>query len=236
MNEGRPSGRIEEDGARRGRVLLDYLHQRDPCSLPPRPCAERSELHRERRRRHPRALGCFLDLLNAIACIGTAVTLFPVVKRQQEAVALGFVTARVFEAAIIVIGVVSLLAVVTLRQDLGGGAGTDDGALVAIGQALVAIRDWTFTLGPSLIPGVNALLLGYLMYRSGLVPRLIPALGLIGAPLLIASATATLFRGNDPVTVLAAIATVPIFIWELSLGIYLVVKGFKPSPILQLTR
>jgi hypothetical protein len=80
---------------------------------------------------------------------------------------------------------------------------------------------------------VNALLLGYLMYRSGLVPRLIPALGLIGAPLLIASATATLFRGNDPVTVLAAIATVPIFIWELSLGIYLVVKGFKPSPILR---
>jgi hypothetical protein len=180
--------------------------------------------------------GCFLDLINAIACIGTAVTLFPVVKRQQEAVALGFVTARVLEAAIIVIGVVSLLAVVTLRQDLAGGAGTDDGALVAIGQALVAIRDWTFTLGPSLIPGVNALLLGYLMYRSGLVPRLIPVLGLIGAPLLIASATATLFRGNDPVTVLAAIATVPIFIWELSLGIYLVVKGFKPSPILQLTR
>jgi hypothetical protein len=139
-----------------------------------------------------------------------------VVKWQNEAVALGFVTARVFEAAVIVIGVVSLLLVVTLRQDLAGGAGTDDGSLVAIGQSLVAIRDWTFTLGPSLIPGVNALLLGYLLYRSGLVPRLIPVLGLIGAPLLIASATATLFRSNDPVTVLAAIATVPIFLWELS--------------------
>jgi len=175
--------------------------------------------------------GCFLDLINAIACIGTAVTLFPVVKRQNEAVALGFVTARVFEAAVIVIGVVSLLSVVTLRQDLAGGAGTDDGSLVAIGQSLVAIRDWTFLLGPSLIPGVNALLLGYLLYRSGLVPRLIPVLGLIGAPLLIASATATLFRSNDPVTVLAAIATAPIFLWELSLGVWLVVKGFKPSPI-----
>jgi Domain of unknown function (DUF4386) len=173
----------------------------------------------------------FLDFINAIACIGTAVTLFPVVKRQNDGVALGFVTARVFEAAIIVIGVVSLLSVVTLRQDLAGGAGTDDGTLVAIGQSLVAVRDWTFVLGPSLIPGVNALLLGYLMYRSGLVPRLIPVLGLIGAPLLIASATATLFRGNDPVTVLAAVATVPIFVWELSLGVWLVVKGFKPSPI-----
>jgi hypothetical protein len=175
--------------------------------------------------------GCFLDFINAIACIGTAVTLFPVVRRQNEAVALGFVTARVFEAAIIVIGVVSLLSVVTLRQDLAGGAGTDDDSLVAVGQSLVAIRDWTFTLGPSLVPGVNALLLGYLLYRSGLVPRLIPVLGLIGAPLLLASATATLFRSNDPVTVLAAIATVPIFLWELSLGVWLVVKGFRPSPI-----
>ncbi len=175
--------------------------------------------------------GCFLDLINAIACIGTAVTLFSVVKRQHQGAALGFVAARLFEAAIIVIGVVSLLSVVSLRQNVTGGASTDDGSLVAVGQSLVAVRDWTFTLGPGLIPGINALLLGYLMYRSGLVPRLIPVLGLIGAPLLIASATATLFNSNDPITALAAIATVPIFLWELSLGLWLVVKGFKPSPI-----
>jgi Domain of unknown function (DUF4386) len=126
---------------------------------------------------------------------------------------------------------VSLLAVVTLRQDLAGAPGTDTASLVTTGQALVAVRDWTFLLGPGLMPGINALLLGWLLYRSGLVPRVIPLMGLIGAPLLIASATATLFRGNDPVTVLAAIATVPIFLWELSLGLWLVVKGFKPSPI-----
>jgi hypothetical protein len=85
---------------------------------------------------------------------------------------------------------------VTLRQDLAGKAGTDDRSLAAIGRALVANRDWTFTLGPSLMPGVNALPLGHLMYRSGLVPRLIPMLGLVGAPLLIASATATLFKAT----------------------------------------
>jgi hypothetical protein len=175
--------------------------------------------------------GCFLDLINALACIGTAVALFPVVKWQHEATALGFVTSRMLEAAIILIGVVSLLAVVTLRQDLAGAPGTDMASLVTAGRALVAVRDWTFLLGPGLMPGINALLLGWLLYRSGLVPRVIPLMGLIGAPLLIASATATLFRGNDPVTVLAAIATVPIFLWELSLGLWLVVKGFKPSPI-----
>jgi hypothetical protein len=176
-------------------------------------------------------LGCILDLINAIAAIGSAVTLFPVVRRQHEGVALGFVTARMFEAAVIVIGVVSLLSVVTLRQKLGGGAGTDQGSLIAIGQSLVAVRNWTFVLGPGLVPGVNALLLGYLMYRSGLVPRLIPTLGLIGAPLLIASALAATLRDTDPIVVLTAVATVPIFVWELSLGLWLVVKGFKPSPI-----
>jgi hypothetical protein len=175
--------------------------------------------------------GCFLDLINALACIGTAVALFPVVKRQNEAVALGFVTARMLEAAIILIGVVSLLAVVTLRRDLAGAPGTDAASLATTGRALVAVRDWTFLLGPGLMPGINALLLGWLLYRSGLVPRVIPVLGLIGAPLLIASATTALFRGDHPVTVLAAIATAPIFVWELSLGLWLVVKGFKPSPV-----
>jgi hypothetical protein len=176
-------------------------------------------------------LGCVLDLINAIAAIGTAVTLYPVVKRQHEGVALGFVTARMFEAAVIVIGVVSLLAVVTLRQNLGGRAGASDGSLIAIGQTLVAIRDWTFTLGPGLVPGISALLLGSLMYRSGLVPRLIPLMGLIGAPLLIAASIVTIFNNNTRITVLAAISTAPIFLWELSLGVWLVVKGFNPSPI-----
>ncbi len=121
--------------------------------------------------------GCFLDLVNALACIGTAVALFPVVRRQNEAAALGFVTSRMLEAAIIVIGVVSLLAVVTLRQDLAGAPGTGTAALVTTGRALVAVRDWTFLLGPGLMPGINALLLGYLMYRSGLVPPPDPRAG-----------------------------------------------------------
>lgn len=176
-------------------------------------------------------VGGVLDVVNAIACIGTAVALFSVLKRQNEAVALGFVTARMFEAAVIVIGVVSLLAVVTLRQDMAAAAGADAAALVTTGQALVAVRDWAFLLGPGLIPGVNALLLGYLLYRSQLVPRVIPALGLIGAPLLITSAIATMFGIHDRVSVWSAIATAPIFVWELSLGVWLVVRGFRPSPI-----
>ncbi|BAS12433.1 conserved hypothetical protein [Arthrobacter sp. Hiyo8] len=140
--------------------------------------------------------GCFLDLVNAVSAVGTAVALFPVVKRQNEGIALGFVTARMFEAAVIVIGVVSLLAVVTLRQNSGA-----DPALVPVGQALVAVRGWTFILGPSLVPGVSGLLLGYLMYRSGLVPRIIPLLGLIGGPLLLSSTLSTMFGINQGISV-----------------------------------
>jgi len=171
--------------------------------------------------------GAFLDLVNAIASIGTAVALFAVVRRQNEGFALGFVTARMFEAAVIVVGVVSILSVVTLRQ--AGATGADAASLVTTGRALVAIRDWTFLLGPSLVPGVNALLLGYLMYRSRLVPRLIPTLGLIGGPLLISSAVGTMFGVNDAVSLWSGVALLPIFFWELSLGLWMTFKGFQRS-------
>ena len=174
--------------------------------------------------------GCVLDLVNAFACVGTAVALFPVIRRHGESLALGFVTSRLFEAAIIAIGVVSLLAVVTLRQSVAAGANAEP--LVGAGQALVAVRDWTFLLGPGTIPAMNALLLGYLLFRSRLVPRAIPILGLIGAPLLLLSATMTMFGLNTQVSALSAVATLPIFLWELSLGLYLTFKGFIPTPAL----
>ena len=130
----------------------------------------------------------------------------------------------------IFIGVVSLLSLLTLRQDLGGAAGANAAALVTTGASHVAVYNWTFLLGQSLMPAINALLLGSLMYRSRLVPRVIPVLGLIGAPLLIASVITTLFRTDHQITVLA-LGFLPVAVWEFSLGVWLVVKGFKPSPI-----
>jgi hypothetical protein len=176
------------------------------------------------------ALGAFLELLLSIANIGTAVVLFPILKRQNEGLALGYVTARIVESAFIAVGILSVLAVVTLRQDVGGAA--DTGSLVMVGRSLVAIHDWTFLLGPGWVVGVgNGLILGYLMYRSDLVPRGMAMLGQIGGPLINASGTAVLFDVIEPGSGPQVIATVPEFFWELSLGIYLMVKGFKPSPI-----
>jgi Domain of unknown function (DUF4386) len=177
-------------------------------------------------------LGCLLDVVNALACIGTAVAVFPVVRRQNESMALGFVTSRMFEAAVIMIGVVSLLAVVTLRQDLGGTTGADQATLVTSGQALVAVRDYTFQFGPNVSAAINALLFGTLLYRSRLVPRLIPTMGLIAAPLLLAASLATVFGLTEQGSVWFAPGGILIFAWELSVGIYMVVKGFKPSPII----
>jgi hypothetical protein len=176
-------------------------------------------------------VGGFLEVIVALAGIGTAVTLYPVVKRQNEGVALGFVAARVVEAGMIFTGVISLLSLVTLRQHLGGAAGANAAALVTTGASHVAIYNWTMLLGQTLMPCINALLLGSLMYRSRLVPRVIPVLGLIGAPLLITAVIATLFSGIGQVTAWSAIATIPVALWEFSLGVWLVVKGFNPSPI-----
>jgi len=142
--------------------------------------------------------GGLLEVIVALAGIGTAVTLYPVRRRQNEGAALGFVAARVLEAGMIFAGVVSLLSLVTLRQHLGGAAGANAAALVSTGASYVATYNWTFLLGQSLMPGINALLLGTLLYKSRLVPRIIPVLGLIGAPLLIAAVIATLLGGSVP--------------------------------------
>lgn len=177
-------------------------------------------------------LGAVLEMLLVVANIGTAVALFPILKRQNEGLALGYVTARIVECTFIMVGFLSLLAVVTLRQDLGGGAGADASSLVAVGRSLVAVHDWTFLLGPGFVVGIgNGLLLGYLMYRSALVPRPMAVLGLVGGPLICASGIAVLFGAFEPGSGPQVLATLPEIAWEASLGLYLTFKGFKSAGI-----
>jgi hypothetical protein len=177
-------------------------------------------------------VGSFLELLLIIANIATAVVPFSILKRHGEGLALGFVTARLMECTFIAVGILAMLSLVTLRRDLAG-TDTDPATLDTVGRSLVAIKDWTFLLGPGFVVGIgNGLILGYLMYRSGLVPRPMAILGLIGGPLICLSGIAVLFDAIDQGSPPQVVATVPEFFWELSLGIYLTVKGFKPSPVL----
>jgi hypothetical protein len=171
------------------------------------------------------------EVVVALAGIGTAVVLFPVAKRQSETAALGFVTARVLEAGLIIVGVVSVLSLVTLRNDVAGTAGADPASLVTTGHTQLATYDWAFLLSQSLLPVFNALFLGYVLYRSGLVPRLLPTLGLIGAPLLLTSDLAIFFGVYDRAAPVAIVAALPIAVWEFSLGVYLTVKGFRPAAV-----
>jgi Domain of unknown function (DUF4386) len=174
-------------------------------------------------------VGGILELIVGLACIGTAVALYPVVKRQNEAIALGFVGTRVLEAATIFLGVASLWTVVTLRQD---GAGADASLM---GEALVAFYDRAFLVGQSFIPALNALLLGSLLYQSRLVPRVLPVLGFIGAVALVSYHAAALFGFNgERAPVVALVAVLPIATWEFGLGVYLVVRGFRPSAVAEL--
>ena len=177
-------------------------------------------------------LGALLELLLIIANIGTAVVIVPIVRRQSEELAIGYVTARIFECAFILVGIISVLGIVTLRHQV---AGASEGT---VAYTLAAIKDWTFLLGPGWVVGWgNGLILGYLMYRSELVPRRAAWLGLVGGPLIIISGTAVMFSGNHPGSTLRGlqgIATAPEFLWELFLGVYCTFKGFRQSsPILR---
>lgn len=168
------------------------------------------------------ALGGVLEMIVGLACIGTAVALYPVLKPHGERRALGFVAARILEATLIFVGVASLLTIVQLHRS--------DAASAVAGQTLVAFYDSTFLVSQSLIPAVNAVLLGTLLYQTRLVPRALPLLGLIGAPLLVLADLGVLFGTWDRLGPLPAVAALPIAAWELSLGIYLITRGFRPIP------
>src|ERR671921_540615 len=181
------------------------------------------------------ALAALLEFILTIANSGTAVVLYPVAKRVSEILALGFVTARVIESVFIAVGLLIVLSMVTLRQEAAAGA--DANSLLAVGQSLVALQKWTFLLGPGFVVGIgNGLILGYLMYRSGLVPRSMAILGLIAGPVLLARFVGILFGVFEPDSVLGSIMVLPEFVWELALGIWLTVRGFNPSALASVMR
>jgi len=178
--------------------------------------------------------GALLEILTVISNIATAVVLFPILKRVSESIALGYVALRIVESTIIAMGLVSLMSVVTLREDLAGATG--GASLNVAGQTLVAIHDWTFLLGPQFCAGFgNGLLLGYLMYKSELVPRRMAMLGLIGGPLAFLGGVLVLMGAFDqPSPALFAFTAIEI-VWEASLALYLTFKGFRPAaPVLSL--
>jgi hypothetical protein len=171
--------------------------------------------------------GAFLELILIIANIGTAVVVYPILKRQSHILSLGYVTARIVECAFILVGILAVLSIVTLSQQSAGG---QEGTTA---YTLAALKDWTFLLGPGWVVGWgNGLILGYLMYRSGLVPRQLALVGLVAGPLIILSGTLVMFGVADLHGTVQGLATIPEFIWELGLGLYALIKGFRPSPIL----
>lgn len=175
-------------------------------------------------------VGAFLELMLILTNIGCAIVLFPLLKQQSEALALGYVTARLVECAFIGIGLLSLLTIVTMRQVA---VGSDAGSLVLIGKSLVALKNWTFLLGPGFADGIGTgLILGWLMFRSGLVGRRMALVGVVGGAMLATSGAAVLLGVIPQGGVVQAIATIPEIIWEAFLGLYLLFRDFKPSPII----
>jgi Domain of unknown function (DUF4386) len=177
------------------------------------------------------AVGAVLEILLAIAGIATAVVIFPIVKRVNESVALGYVTSRTVESILILVGVLSLMSIVALRQDRTDTASS--GALTDVASGLRAVHDQTALLGPQFCAGLgNGILLGYLMWRSRLLPRPLVLIGLIGGPLALLAGIGVLLGAWGIRSGLPVALTAPEAIWEFSLSIWLLVRGFRPSPIL----
>ncbi|MFB7253693.1 DUF4386 domain-containing protein [Streptomyces nojiriensis] len=171
-------------------------------------------------------LGALCEFVLALAVTGTGAALYPVLRKRSEGAAIGYVCGRLLEAAVIVVGIISVLSVVTLRRQAEGAASADGSSLVTAGQALVAFHDWTFLFGPNFVLGANTLVLAGLMYTSRLIPRWIAVLGLVGGTMICASATAVLFGVYEQVSAAGSLAALPVFAWEVTLAVRLLAKGF----------
>ncbi len=172
--------------------------------------------------------GAFMEAILIVANIGTATALYTVVRHRYPNLGLSFIAARVMESVFIGVGVLAVLTVVTLRQDYAAAGDQSAAGLAAVGDAFLAMQEWTFNLGPALVVGVgNGCILGWMMFRTGLVPRRLAMFGLIGGPLLIISGSAAILHLIEPGGAVQQLSAAPEFIWELGLGIYLIVKGFK---------
>ncbi|WP_338870412.1 DUF4386 domain-containing protein [Spirosoma sp. SC4-14] len=171
-------------------------------------------------------MGAFFEIILAFSVIGTSISVFPVLKKQNESIALGYVCGRLLEAAIIIVGIISLLAIVTLNHDFSTTTASDRSSFLTAGKLLVAVHNWTFLFGPNIALGPNTLMLSYLLYKSKLVPRFIPMLGFIGGPLIFLSAMFVMFGVYAQISVWGSICAIPVFAFEMSLAVRLLVTGF----------
>jgi Domain of unknown function (DUF4386) len=176
-------------------------------------------------------VAALFEVITALAIVGTAVTLFPVVRRYNEGAAIGYVGLRVLEAGVIAVGVVSILAIVTLRQDAASGSAADAASLPAVASALASVNECAFLVGPGFICGTNTVVLAYVLFKSRLVPRFIPTLGLIGGPLVFAANVGILFGFEQQLAAWAGLIVLPIWAWEFTLAMTLILRGFRPEPV-----
>ena len=174
-------------------------------------------------------IGAILELVCAFANIGTGVALYPVVKRYSESLALGYAALRTLESAVIAAGVLPILAIISLRQSTGSAAGIND-----LATSMISFHNLSFIVGPSLICGVNTTVMAYALFKSGLVARFVPTLGLIGGPLVFVSGVLQLFGVAEQASSVTALMAVPVFAWEISLASHLFFKGFRKSALAKL--
>lgn len=176
-------------------------------------------------------LGAVMELILVVSAVGTATTMFPILRKFNEAIALWHVCFRFLEAVVITVGVISVLSLLTLSQDYVAVGAPDIASYQVSGKLLKAVHDYTFLLGPNFFLGINTMMYSYIFYKSRLVPRFIPMLGLTGSGLIILAALLEMFGVIDQISAWGAILALPIFANEMTLAVWLIMKGFNVSAV-----
>jgi hypothetical protein len=180
-------------------------------------------------------LGALMELILVVSAVGTATTMFPLLRQYNESIALWHVCFRFLEAVIITVGVISVLSLLTLSREFVAAGAPNPSSFHSSGIILKAIHDWTFMLGPLFMLGINTLMYSYIFYKTKLVPRFISILGMTGATCVFICSLFVMFGVFPQISFWGAILAVPVAANEMILAVWLLVKGFNENAITTLT-
>jgi hypothetical protein len=170
-----------------------------------------------------------IEFVWAATGMGIAIALYPVLRLFNPALALGSVVGRVVENVFVLVGALSLLALLTVSQQAAGSAASS--SFQVTGDALVAVRDWVHGFVAMIPFGIGSLMYSYVLYRSRLIPRWLSGWGFVGAALSLVATVYAGFTQDFGFTTVNSVLSAPIGLQEMVLAVWLIVKGFNLSAV-----
>lgn len=169
--------------------------------------------------------GAVNELILCVTATGTGIMLFPLLKRYNERMALGYLSFRLLEVVFIMIGTISVLTALAVSENYANGVIRDKDNAQNLMLTFIYLHKWTFMLGPNFMLAINTFLYSYVFSKSNVVPKNLARLGISASLLIMLAAILEMFGVIQQISIWGILLALPVALYEMTLAIWLIVKG-----------